>query len=89
MELHDFSFVLNELKDWKKATRKWWNGKGMYLKKQNPDEQSDMNLEYLYLSISIKEEERIYMENWDEIKYKKVPWVASQTDLLSDDWIIL
>jgi hypothetical protein len=57
-----------------RVQRTGWNGKGMWLALQRPDEHSKMSLPY------------IYMKTADG---KLVPWLASQTDLLSDDWVIV
>lgn len=56
------------------AARKGWNGKGMWIALQIPDENSKMSLPYLYMKTA---------DN------KLVPWLASQTDILTDDWEIL
>lgn len=68
-----FSYVLNWLKSGKKAQRSGWNGKGMWIAIAQPDGFPKMTLPY------------IYMKTADG---HKVPWLASQTDLLSDDWNI-
>jgi len=70
----DFSAALIALKDGHAAARRGWNGKGMYLKMQLPDEHSKMGLPYIYIST---------------VEGKFVPWVASQTDLLANDWIMV
>lgn len=69
-----FGTAINELKAGKKIARKGWNGKGMFLKLQIPDANSKMTLPY------------IYMKTADE---NLVPWLASQTDILSSDWEII
>ncbi len=66
-----FDKALLALKDGFAVTRKGWNGKDMYLLVQFPDDESKMTLPY------------IYMKTADA---HLVPWLASQTDLLSDDW---
>lgn len=53
--------------------RSGWNGKGMYVELQRPDAHSKMTLPYLYLRTA---------------QGDLVPWLASQTDMLSDDWHI-
>jgi hypothetical protein len=53
------------------VTRRGWNGKGQYLELQWPDEHSKMDLPYIYITT---------------VNTELVPWVASQTDLLADDW---
>lgn len=67
----DFGEALEQIKLGKKVARAGWNGKNMYLELQKPDENSKMTLPY------------IYMKTADD---NLVPWLASQTDLLSSDW---
>lgn len=57
-----------------RVARTGWNGKGMWLELQVPDEHSKMTLPY------------IYMKTADG---HQVPWLASQTDMLSEDWEIV
>ena len=68
-----FGEAVENLKKGKMMSRKGWNGKGMYIKAQFPDEYSKMTLPY------------IYMKTADD---QLVPWLASQTDILSNDWAI-
>lgn len=68
----DFGEALNLLKQGKSVTRENWNGHGQYLKLQTPDENSKMRRPYIYIS---------------PVDGDLVPWVASQSDLLSDDWL--
>jgi len=69
-----FSLALENLKLGKKVARKGWNGKDMWLHAQFPDKHSKMNRPYIYMKAAN-----------DEL----VPWVASQSDLLEDDWEII
>ena len=66
-----FGWAIEQLKLGKKVARKGWNGKGMFLGLQIPDEHSKMNLPYIYMST---------------VTGQLVPWLASQTDMLSEDW---
>lgn len=66
-----FNWALDALKAGYKVTRKGWNGKGMWLALQTPDEHSKMQRPYIYIKTA-----------QDEL----VPWVASHGDLLSTDW---
>ena len=66
-----FSEALSILKGGEKVQRIGWNGKGMFIMLQLPDENSKMSLPYIFM----------YTAQGDF-----VPWLASQTDLLSDDW---
>lgn len=68
-----FGQAIEALKLGSKVHRDGWNGKGMWLALQVPDANSKMSLPY------------IYMKTADD---KLVPWLASQTDILSDDWSV-
>ena len=67
------SMALEALKEGKAVSRSGWNGKGMYVALQLPDASSKMMLPYLYLCT---------------VQGELVPWLASQTDMLADDWSI-
>lgn len=69
----NFSEALNELKKGLRVTRMGWNGAGMYIELQTPTETSKMKRPYIFMS---------------PVDGQLVPWVASQTDLLAEDWII-
>lgn len=66
-----FDEALTRLKGGAKMHRAGWNGKGMFIAMQTPDVNSKMGLPYLYIRT---------------VDDKLVPWLASQTDLLSNDW---
>lgn len=68
----NFAEALALLKAGHKLTRTGWNGRH-YIEVQLPDRQSKNTLPYLF----------IVTENGE-----RVPWVASQTDLLTSDWQI-
>lgn len=70
----DFGKALFLLKAGHKVARVGWNGKGMYLELQTPDEHSKMTRPYIYMKT---------------VDGQLVPWVASQTDMLSGDWAAL
>ena len=70
----DFGDVIKDLKkvNIKKFARKGWNGKNMYIQLQVPDKHSKMSLPYIYMKTA---------------QGDLVPWLASQTDMLADDWM--
>ena len=74
MKDFDFGLALGFLKEGKKVYRESWNGKGMDLTLQVPDENSKMQEPYIYIN---------------PVNGKLVPWVASQTDLLATDWCLV
>ena len=67
----NFGEALVELKAGNKVTRNGWNGAGQRLELQTPDENSKMTLPYIFITT---------------VDGDLVPWLASQTDLLADDW---
>lgn len=70
----DFSEALKQVKAGSKISRDGWNGPGQFIQLQTPDENSKMGLPYLYITT---------------VDGKRVPWLASQTDLLADDWYVV
>ena len=53
-------------------TRAGWNGKDMYIMLQTPTRSSKMTLPYIFIRT---------------VQGDLVPWLASQTDMLADDWM--
>jgi len=79
----DFGDVLKALKEnpERKFARKGWNGNGIYITLQVPDGESKMTLPYLYIVTT-------GLRTDNELAPKGlVPWLASQTDMLAEDWI--
>ena len=68
----NFGQAIEALKQGKRVARTGWNGKGMHLELQRPDAHSKMTLPYIFM----------YTAQGDN-----VPWLASQTDMLSEDWV--
>lgn len=79
----NFGEAIKYLKRGFKVARKGWNGKGIYLELQVPDEHSKMTLPYVYIVTS-----SLITDNPHAPK-GCVPWLASQTDMLADDWYIV
>jgi len=68
----NFGNVLVYLREGISCYREGWNGKGQFISLQIPDENSKMTLPYIYIST---------------VDGNLVPWLASQTDLLAEDWL--
>ena len=66
-----FGEALDALRDGRRVERRGWNGRGMYIDLQVPDEHSKMTLPYIFIRT---------------VQGDLVPWLASQTDVLSTDW---
>ena len=78
---YDFSQALNLLKCGKKLARKGWNGKGIFIKLQTPDKHSEMTSPYIYIDTTGLETDN------PNVPRTCVPWFASQTDMLAEDWV--
>lgn len=70
----NFGQAIEALKAGHKVARAGWNGKNMWLALQRPDANSKMTLPYIYMFTA---------------QGDLVPWLASQTDVLAEDWMIL
>jgi Protein of unknown function (DUF2829) len=74
-----FGEAIEALKVGDRVSRVGWSfGKGsggekMWLRLQKPDESSDMTLPYIFMST---------------VSDDLVPWLASQTDMLAEDWFV-
>ena len=74
-----FGEAIEALKVGDRVSRVGWSfGKGsggekMWLRLQKPDESSDMTLPYIFMST---------------VSDDLVPWFASQTDMLAEDWFV-
>lgn len=77
----NFGEAIKYLKRGMKVARQGWNGKGIYIEMQKPDEHSKMTLPYLYIVTN-----GLVTDNPRAPK-GVVPWLASQTDMLAEDWV--
>lgn len=68
----DFGTALATLKTGGRVARLGWNGSGMWLALHIPDAHSKMGRPYIYMST---------------VEGELVPWFASQTNLLAEDWL--
>lgn len=85
--LVDFSVALRFAKAGRRIHRAGWNGKGMWVELQRPDAGSKMTLPYLYLNYPVYSETK-GVGNPAYPEGSRVPWLASQTDQLAEDWIV-
>lgn len=79
----DFGEAIRELKAGKKVARDGWNGKGIFIELQVPDVNSKMTSPYIFINTT-----GLQTDNVDAPK-SLVPWLASQTDMLADDWVVV
>lgn len=76
-----FGYALDALKEGLKLRRSGWNGKDMHIAAQFPDEGSLNTLPYIYIEYPVGHP--AYPDGC------RVPWLASQTDLMCEDWEIV
>lgn len=86
-----FGHAMEFLKQGKKVARKGWNGKGMFLfyvpaNKYPADGNKLGTLKGVYQDDLVPYKAYIAMKTVDD---EVVPWLASQTDVLADDWVIV
>lgn len=71
----DFTAAFNAMREHdQRVTREGWNGEGMWLAIQWPDEGSRMRRPYIYMS---------------PVDGGTFPWTASQMDYFATDWQIV
>ena len=85
----NFGQAIEALKEGKRVARAWWNGKGMFLFLVSGSN-FVVNREPL-LSIMGEGTMVTYRPHIDmkDAEGKVVPWLASQTDMLAEDWQIV
>lgn len=85
----DFSITLQLLKDGDKVAREGWNGKGMflYLVQGSTFTVNRPPLLGIYTEGTVIN----YLPHIDmrTADGSCVPWLASQSDLLADDWVVV
>lgn len=69
----DFSEALQDAKDGQRIARTGWNGKGLWVAIRSAEDDTFTDRDYLFIHT---------------VEGQFVPWVASQTDLLAEDWIL-
>lgn len=86
----DFGSAIRFLKQGKRVARKGWNGKGMFLYlvlgKQVEIHTDWRDLEIAHVCGKFAVCDAIYMKTAQD---DFVPWLASQTDVLGSDWVLV
>lgn len=95
---YKFGDVIEALKQGKLASRKGWNGKGMFIMKQVP---SEIGLDIIPKMQSVQRiAKEILMLRGTTLKYQNQmliikqdgtadSWVPSSSDIFAEDWIII
>lgn len=80
-----FDRALNYLKEGNRVYRAGWCRQGAWLGLQKPDENSKMTLPYIYM---VSPKRMIAASQLTDEDYDRCPWLASQVDLLAEDWYV-
>lgn len=91
MEYADFGWALHQLRQGNKVQRAGWNGKGMYIyyvpaAKYPASGNTFGTMNGVFKDDMVPYGAYIAMKTADDIV---VPWLASQTDMLSEDWCVV
>ena len=78
-----FGIAIEAMKQGHRVARKGWNGRGIFIELQNPTDLSKMTHPYIFIDTT-----GLQSDN-EHAPRDLVPWLASQTDMLSDDWQIV
>jgi hypothetical protein len=81
-----FGLALELAKQGYSIARRGWNDKGLKVSMQIPTELSKMTLPYLYIQYLSTPASDSAPNSYINAK---VPWLASQTDILSSDWYVV
>lgn len=76
----DIGDAVRAAKEGKAFQRIGWNGKGLKVRAEFPNHEDKMNLPYLYIE---------YPNDNKHTPNGRCPWLASQTDILAEDYVIL
>lgn len=69
-----FGDAVAALKEGKRVYREGWNGKGMWIELYRNSPHDFMTQDYIFMK---------------DVFNRYVPWVASQTDILAEDWTVV
>ena len=81
-----FGDAIEAMKEGKRVARAGWNGKGLNLELRQPAADSEMTLPYIFMNYPPVAASDSAPSNHINAR---VPWLASQTDMLSEDWLIV
>lgn len=88
MEEHNFGWALRQLRSGESVSRENWNGKGMFIYLVG-DRRYPPSTKVGQLIADAEGDGRVPYRPYIAMKTAQgdvVPWVASQSDLLADDW---
>ncbi len=89
----NFGQAIEALKQGKIVSRKGWNGKGMFLFLTTGTVPKQHDLRHPVYQSHFKEQDEVVINSHIDMRAADgsvvVGWLASQTDMLSEDWMII
>lgn len=88
----NFGEAVEALKNGRRVARSGWNGKGMFLGLQRGYPNGTSANENTAAAIGCAEGDRVVVRPYIIMKDAQgmlVPWLASQTDILAEDWVVV
>lgn len=79
----NFGEALEAIKEGKKVARKGWNGNGIFIKLHPIRAEEECTQPYIVIDSTGLQSDNV------AAKRGIVPWLASQTDLLANDWEVI
>lgn len=79
----DFGYALVNLRKGRRLARDGWNGRGIFIELQVPDEHSKMTHPYIFIDTTGLQSDNLFAPR------NRIPWLASQTDMLALDWYVI
>lgn len=86
MKTFDFGSAISALKSGLKVARTGWNEKGLWLELHQPTGDDYMTLPYIFMVYPSTPASETAPANHINAR---VPWLASQTDMLATDWSVV
>ena len=78
-----FGEALYHLRSGRRVRREGWNGNGIFIEMQKPEKHGKMTQPYIFIDT------RGLKTDNPAAPKGRVPWVASQTDLMATDWEVV
>lgn len=88
----NFGQALEGLKSGRRVCRSGWNGKGMWLVLVHPQSKDEDRPWFFVAAVNFPDARAVTPAPWIGMKTadnKFVPWLASQTDVLAEDWEVV
>lgn len=89
---YDFAMAIHALKVGHRVARQGWNGKGMWIKLVTSEQYvivANRNTSPIQVGVHNNADNLLPWIGMKTADGKFVPWLASQTDMLAEDWEIL